>query len=133
MASHILRGHAMRGGPCDQPCVLLPAVVAGFADDSRNILLGLGRSSVLAARYLSGCCFEKASVLALVVERRYDHLPSFTPFRVVAIVLDDVPPDAVILRIDLRHRKSVRLAPRTEGGSAAKALPDLPLSARSCR
>jgi hypothetical protein len=87
-----------------------------------TVLFGLGRSSVLAARYLSSRCFEKASVFALVVESRYDNMPSFTPFRVVAIVLDDEPPDDVILRIYLRHQASVRLRNANRGGSAGKGI-----------
>jgi hypothetical protein len=116
----------MRGSPCDQPCALLPALVAGFADDARDILSDLGRSSVLAARDLRGCCFEKAAVLALVVERRYDNVPSFVPFRVVAIVPHDEAPDAVILRIYLRHRESVRLRNANTGWFLPEGLPDLP-------
>ena len=128
MVRQLLSGHAMRCSPCDQPCVLLPALVAGFADDARDILSGLCRPRVLAARDLSSRCFEKAPVLALVVERRYDNLPSFMPFRVVAIVLHDEAPDAVILRIYLRHRESVRLRNANRGWFLRQGLPD---SARS--
>ena len=108
----------MPGSAFDQPRVLLLALVAGFLDDSGDVLHCVSGPGLLAARDLGSGCPETATVLALVVERRYNNVAAFTLFWVVAVVPHDETPDAVILGIYLWHSMSVRLDQRP--------LPDMP-------
>jgi hypothetical protein len=54
--------------------------------------------------------FPHAGVrLHLAVERRDDHIPPLAPLRVIAVVVNDEPLDAVIVGVNLRHRPTVAL------------------------
>lgn len=90
--------------PLHQPGVLLFAVVARFmlyAGDVRGrmyVVTALLVRAQLSLRPVHACL-----ELALIVEGRDDHVASLVAHRVVAVVVNDEPSDAVVVRINPAH------------------------------
>ena len=88
------------------------AEVAGLLSRSRCMLASVDVLASLSAPPDLGCDFLHADPhLALVVERRYDHVPALVPFWVVPVMAHDEPADTVILGVNFCHRPTVGQPP----------------------
>ncbi len=78
--------------------------MARLVHHTRDMLPRIHRVTALpAAAQLRFHCLQTGVELALVVERRYEHVPPLVPVRVISVVAHDEPADAVVVRIDLAH------------------------------
>jgi hypothetical protein len=83
------------------------AVVPGFEDSSRRVLLGIDRlTAVPAAFNLFPYAVHAGKKFRLGVECRHYHVPLLPPFRVEAVMPGDETLD-VVVGVNLRHGLSL--------------------------
>jgi len=81
--------------------------------NSRGVLTRIDRLTGLpAAPDLRLHTLHAGPELRLVVERRHHHMPPLPPLRVIAVMTDDEPLDAVVPGVNSRHKPTVSPAIR---------------------
>jgi hypothetical protein len=90
--------------PTDQVPVRGPAQIPGLVHSSRRVLAGIdGLTALPPSLDLVLHTVHAGVKLLLVVERGHHDMPPLPALRVVAVVTDDKPLNAVILGINSRH------------------------------
>src|SRR6266851_6850993 len=127
--------------PHRQVPVSRAAAIPGLVHDPRRVRARIDRlTAAFPALDLVPDALLAGEKLRLVVERCYHHMPPFPTLRVIPVVVDDEPPDGVIVRVNPGHRPrvslhrpprngpalasnpAVRRRPRPDGGPPARSL-----------
>jgi hypothetical protein len=88
----------------EQMRVLLQRLVPGLEHDARNALSRVGWLGGLSPQLeFRGELLDPMLELRRVVEGGHDHVPALVPFRVIAVVPNDEPLNAVIVRAHFGH------------------------------
>src|SRR6516164_6534512 len=80
--------------------------------NSRGVLTRIDRLTGLpAAPDLRLHALHAGPELPLIVERRHHHMPPLPPLRVIAVMPDDEPLDAVVAGVNSRHNPNSKPGP----------------------